>query len=284
MGVWRGSCVRAAIVFQKYQWRLRMRGWVTAALMAMGMGAGATSADAQPRMTFKCHDAAASVCDGRFVMNGTETFVLGVYDSGFSPPPTNSQSWENALFIGMGDIKYYRGLKDIPINVYLNYYQGMDSLQEVKNLLGALGKYGVMWFQTANCSGDGSYKRYTPGFTVDREGATFAGPLAAEPYMAGYYIMDECGDSSYGTNLVPETQGHHTFLKGLDAAAINFAVPVARGYRDPRFWTSPPSGDPLASNDPTADLFGTDPYPMYNSEPRTGYPHFEVADYIARLR
>ena len=65
---------------------------------------------------------------------------------------------------------------------------------------------------------------------------------------------------------------------------MNFAVPVARGYRDPLYWVSPPHGDPRASSAPTADLFGTDPYPMYGSEPRTGYPHFEVADYIARLR
>lgn len=260
-----------------------MRGWITAALVAAGIAAGVTSAHAQARMTFKCHDPAAPVCGGRFVMNGTETFLLGVYDSGFSPPPA---SWESALFTGTGDIKYYRGLAGIPINAYLNYYQGMNSLEQVQTLLNVLGSHGVMWFQTANCSGDGSYTRYQPGFTVDRDNGYFARQLATHPAMAGYYVMDECGDSSYGINLVPETQYHQSVLKSVnfDPAAINFAVPVARGYRDPRFWTSPPNGDPLASNAPTADLFGTDPYPMYGSEPRVGYPHFEVADYIARLR
>lgn len=259
-----------------------MRGWITAALMVVGIAAGETTADAQSRMSFTCHDPAAPVCDSRFVMNGTETFVLGVYDSGFSPAPAD---WELALFTGTGDIKYYRGLAGIPINAYLNYYQGMDSLQQVQRLLDVLGNHGVMWFQTANCSGDGSYKRYDPDFSVDQfTDGSFAHALASHPYMAGYYTMDECGDSSYGTNLVPETQSHHGILKSWDPAAVNFAVPVARGYRDPRFWTSPPNGDPLASSAPTADLFGTDPYPMYNSEPRGGYPHFEVADYIARLR
>jgi hypothetical protein len=141
-----------------------------------------------------------------------------------------------------------------------------------------------MWFQTANCSVNGSYTRLPGGFTVDRDTGAFARQLARHPQMAGYYVMDECGDSSYGTDLVPETQYHHGLLKSYDPAAINFAVPVARGYRHPRFWTSPPNGDPRATSAPTADLFGTDPYPMFGPEPSTGYPHFEVADYIARLR
>jgi hypothetical protein len=260
-----------------------------AAAVAVALAAGATSANAQARMTFRCHDPAAPVCDGRFVMNGEETFLLGVYDSGFSTagvstPPIDG--WESALFTGRGDIRYYRRLAGTPINVYLNYLQGMATLEQVQGLLDVLGKYGVMWFQTANCSGNGSYTRYVAGFTVDRDNGAFAQQLARHPQMAGYYIMDECGDSSFGTNLVPETQDHHAVLKSpsFDPAAVNFAVPVARGYRHPRYWTSPPNGDPRATSAPTADLFGTDPYPMFGAEPTGGYPHFEVADYIARLR
>lgn len=267
----------------------RMRTWVVVVAVAMAMAAGVTSAHAQARMTFKCHDPAGAACDGRFVLNGEETFLLGVYDSGFSragisAPPVDG--WESALFTGRGDAQYYRGLADFPINVYLNYLQGMASLEQVQGLLDVLGKYGVMWFQTANCSGNGSYTRFAAGFTVDRDNGNFARQLAQHPQMAGYYIMDECGDSSFGTNLVPETQDHHGLLKspGFDPGAVNFAVPVARGYRHPRFWTSPPNGDPRASSAPTADLFGTDPYPMFGPEPPTGYPHFEVGDYIARLR
>lgn len=263
-----------------------MRTWVLAVAVALTVAAGATSAEAQSRMTFKCAGG-APVCNGRFVLNGEENFLLGVYDSGFSragvsAPPVDG--WESALFTGRGDIQYYRELGDIPINVYLNYLQGMGTLEQVQGLLDVLGKYGIMWFHTANCSGNGSYKRFVNRFTVDRDNGEFARALARHPQMAGYYIMDECGDSSFGTNLVAETQEHHATLKGYDPAAVNFAVPIARGYRHPAFWTSPPNGNPQASSAPTADLFGTDPYPMFGPEPATGFPHFEVGDYVARLR
>jgi len=269
-----------------------MRRWIPIALMVVGLAAGVTSAQAQSRMTFQCHNGATAPCvdGGRFVLSGRESFLLGVYDSGFSTPPA---SWGNALFTGTADIRYNRELGDIPINAYLNYYQGLRTSAEIETLLNALSAEQqrrstasvlaapIMWFQTANCSGDGSYTRYA--FSVDND-TGFASAVAKHPNMAGYYVMDECGDSSYGTNLVPETQDHYEALNALDPAAIKFAVPVARGYRDPNFWIAPPYGDSMATNEPTADLFGTDPYPMYNSEPRTGYPHFEVADYIARLR
>jgi hypothetical protein len=162
----------------------------------------------------------------------------------------------------------------------------MASLEQVQSLLDVLAKYDVMWFQTANCAMNGSYTRYVSRFTVDRDDGAFARALATHPQMAGYYIMDECGDSSYGTNLVPETQQHHATLKSPthDPLAVNFAVPIARGYRHPRFWTSPPNGDPQATSAPTADLFGTDPYPMFGPEPAGGFHHYQVADYVARLR
>ena len=253
-----------------------MRVRVSMVVIAVALAASAIDGAAQSRMTFS---------NGRFVLQGTPTFLLGVYDSGFSSVPADG--WEKALFTGTGDVKYYRGLKDIPVNAYLNYWQGMRTVDEVWELLNVLGSHGVMWWQTANCSGDGSYTRYTPpGFTVDREPkGDFARYVANHPFMAGYYVMDECGDAGYGTNLVPETQQHHATLKGYDPVAINFAVPVARGYRDPLYWITPPYKDASNLNTgATADLFGTDPYPMYGSEGRTGYPQFEVGDYIARLR
>jgi len=128
------------------------------------------------------------------------------------------------------------------------------------------------------------YRRYVNGFTVDNDNGATARRLASHPSMAGYYVADECGDASFGTDLVPETQEHHATLKGYDPAAVNLAVLIARGYRHPRFWTSPPNGDPKASAAPTADLFGTDPYPMFGPEPPGRYQHFYVPDYVARLR
>jgi hypothetical protein len=263
-----------------------MRAWIAATALAVLTAAGTTDVGAQARMTFKCHEAAPP-CDGRFVLNGEETFLLGVYDSGFSVAGVSSppiDGWESALFTGRGDVQYYRRLAGVPINVYLNYLQGLATADQVESLLDVLAKYGVMWFQTANCSVNGGYRRYVNGFSVDNDNGAFARRLARHPQMAGYYVADECGDSSFGTNLVPETQEHHATLKGYDPAAVNLAVLIARGYRHPRFWTTPPNGDPKASAAPTADLFGTDPYPMFGVEPALGYPHFHVPDYIARLR
>jgi hypothetical protein len=273
-----------------------MRVWIAVVSIVLVIGtAVGTAAAAGSRLTFQCADALqAPPCDGRFVMNGAPRFLLGVYDSGFLSPPADG--WENALFTGSGDPRYYRGLGGLHINAYLNYWQGMDTIDQLINpvsgvtrgLLDILDDHAVMWWQTANCSGDGSYTRYSPGFSVDRDNGFFAGRLATHRAMAGYYIMDECGDYGYGTNLVPETQRHHGLLKSYDGAAVNLAVPVARGYRDPLYWLDPPYLDPTNPNPdptrPTADLFGTDPYPMYGSEGRSGYPQFEVADYIARLR
>jgi hypothetical protein len=279
--VWPASCSSGAGPTSLVK-ELRMRAAIVVAAMVVAVAAGVTDGFAQSsRLTFQC-EPTATACDGRFAMNGAKTFVLGVYDSGFLTPPAD---WEAALFSTAVD-KYYRGLGGVPINMYLNYWQGMDTADQVTTLMTALAKHGVMWFQTANCSGDGSYTRYSPGFSVDRaDGFAFAQQLAQHPAMAGYYIMDECGDAGYGTNLVPETQHHHSILKSYDPAAVNFAVPVARGYRDPLYWITPPYKDLTnTSAAPTADLFGTDPYPMYGSEGRAGYPQFEVGDYIARLR
>jgi hypothetical protein len=273
----------ARLEFIPKERRMRLAIVVVAAMVTMAIATSETVA--QPsRLTFQCQDAAPAPCSGRFVMNGVEAFVLGVYDSGFSTAPPD---WGAVLFNTTID-KSTRGLGGVPINMYLNYWQGMDTATQVTALLDVLARQNppVMWFQTANCSGDGSYTRYSPGFSVDRsDGFAFAQTLAGHPSMAGYYVMDECGDAGYGTNLVPETQHHHGILKTYDPATVNLAVPVARGYRDPLYWITPPYKDTTnTSTAPTADLFGTDPYPMYGSEGRTGYPHFEVGDYIARLR
>jgi hypothetical protein len=263
-----------------------MRVTMVVAVLVVAVAIGAGSGFAQPsRMTFECQDPTPGTpCEGRFALNGSKAFVLGVYDSGFLTPPAD---WNAVLFNTTID-KSTRALGGVPINVYLNYYQGMSTAAQITTLLDVLARQTppIMWFQTANCSGDGSYTRYSPGFSVDRaDGIAFAQQLAAHPSMAGYYVMDECGDAGYGTNLVPETQHHHGILKTYDPAAINLAVPVARGYRDPLYWITPPYRDTTnTSTAPTADLFGTDPYPMYASEGRNGYPHFEVGDYIARLR
>ncbi len=214
---------------------------------------------------------------GHFLIHGQPRFVRGVYDSGIGWYTDPSQ-WESVLFLPGGDVWGTRNLGSTAINMYLNYQQGQDTLTQVNAAFTALQKYKVMWLQTTNCFTNTSYTAIP--FSADQPPAgQFSGQLALNSQMAGYYVMDECSDSSYGAvNLVPETQQHYATLKSYDPQAILMAVPIAAGYRDPKLWTQPASGGP------TADLFATDPYPLYNAEPSTGYPHFEVADYIARLR
>ncbi|HEU4370498.1 MAG TPA: hypothetical protein VFV05_19945 [Methylomirabilota bacterium] len=97
--------------------------------------------------------------------------------------------------------------------------------------------------------------------------------IKSHPQLAGYYIMDECADV-----LIQETQAHHAALLTADPDSLTLAVPIAAPDRDPTPWTKPANGMPAAS------FFGTDPYPIYGSDKGLGFPHFLVADEIARLR
>jgi hypothetical protein len=217
---------------------------------------------------------------GALVINGQKKFGLGVYDSGIGPY-NDANTWESALFntLTTGNAMSTRGLAGIPINMYLNYHRGGDSAAQITALMDALQRHAVMWFQTTNCFSDGSYTRYgVNGFSADDGTGDFARAVGDHPGMAGYYIMDECDDS-----LLGETQLHNKTLLGYDPLAKNLAVPVAATYRDPAVWLIPsPSSN---GGIPAAGLFGTDPYPIYGREPRTGgYPHFLVADIMARLR
>jgi hypothetical protein len=226
------------------------------------------------------YNEAADGRSGAFVINGQKRFGLGVYDSGIGPYD-DPNAWEPALFntLTAGNAMSTRGLAGIPINMYLNYHRGGDSAAQITALMDALQRHGVMWFQTTNCFSDGSYTRYgVNGFSADDGTGAFAHALAVHPGMAGYYIMDECDDS-----LLGETQLHHQTLLGYDPLAKNLAVPVAATYRDPAVWLIPsPSSN---AGIPAANLFGTDPYPIYGHEPRAGgFPHFLVPDLMARLR
>ena len=225
---------------------------------------------------------------GHLVMNDVKKFGLGVYDSGIGPS-TDSSWWDTNLFntfdssTTTAQLKSTRGLGGIPLNMYLNYHRGEDDVPETRGLLQSLGKHNVMYFQTANCFGGTSYTA-TP-FSVDQN-SSYAQQLADPTYpdaakaIAGYYLMDECDDS-----LLHETRQHNQTLVGYDSGAVNLAVPVAYGDRDPNVWVNPQLDPALVpSTTPSAGLFGTDPYPLYGAEPRMGYPHFRVPDQIARLR
>ena len=206
---------------------------------------------------------------GRFLIHGQPAFLRGVYDTAIGPSDDPSV-WERWLFQTGGDIRTTRALKNIPLNLYLNYHRGADTAPQINALMDALGNHGMLWLQTTNCFSNTSYTslpfstEVTPNFISD---------IRNHPQLAGYYIMDECADS-----LIPETQQHHAALINADPLALTFAVPIAAPDRDPAPWTKPASGAP------TASFFATDPYVLYGSDKGAGYPHFLVADEIARLR
>ena len=202
-------------------------------------------------------------------------FIRGVYDTGIGPYDT-ADAWDAALFLPSTDIRGTRGLGTIPINMYLNYHRGADDVQQIRALMDALGSSpdhpdrNVMWLQTTNCFAGTSYLSL-PFSTEVLPG--FIDGIKDHPQLAGYYIMDECDDS-----LIPETRAHHALLLGADPASKTFAVPIAYPNRDPAPWTQP------STEGPTASFFATDPYVIYGSDKGLGYPHFLVADEIARLR
>jgi hypothetical protein len=206
---------------------------------------------------------------GHFLIHGQPAFVRGVYDTGVGPYDS-AAAWEAALFQPGGDVRATRALKNIPLNLYLNYHRGADAAPQINALMDALQNHGVLWLQTTNCFSTNSYLSL-PFSTEQQPG--FIDAIRNHPQLAGYYIMDECADS-----LLSETQQHHADLLGADPSSLTFAVPIAVPDRDPLPWTRPANGLPAAS------FFGTDPYALYGSDKGLGYPHFVVADEIARLR
>ncbi|MBI2219564.1 MAG: hypothetical protein HYU51_20010, partial [Candidatus Rokubacteria bacterium] len=182
---------------------------------------------------------------GRLLMHGKPRFALGVYDSGlgfFSPTGA-------------------RQLGGIPLNMYLNYFYGNASLPAMEALMTTLQKHGMMYLQTGNCFASGSHKRLP--FQIDTTD-TYPAQFAQHPGAAGFYIADECTDA-----MIPETIAHHERLERLAPGTMTLNVLLAKGYIDPRKWVE------------SADVLGTDPYPLFGPEPAQGYAHFQVADFVA---
>lgn len=195
---------------------------------------------------------------GHFLMHGVPQFLLGVYDSGLGYF-NDAKSYDDMLFGANGK----RGLGDMPINMYLNFYYGEAPNPAMAALMQALDNHGIMYLQTANCFQAGSYKRLPFSTLDDGNVKAFSASRAA----AGYYVMDECDDS-----LVGETTDHTNHLHLLDPEGKTFAALYSASYRDYSLWKN------------AADILAVDPYPLYNAEPQDGYAHFKVADQIARLR
>src|SRR6185503_2679614 len=87
---------------------------------------------------------------GRFLIHGQPAFLRGVYDTAIGPSDDPSV-WERWLFQTGGDIRTTRALKNIPLNLYLNYHRGADTAPQINALMDALGNHGMLWLQTTNC-------------------------------------------------------------------------------------------------------------------------------------
>ena len=190
-------------------------------------------------------------------LGGVPRFVLGVYDSGV-PYFIDTGSYEDRLFSASAN-----RLINLPINLYLNYHYGEAPIGAMQALMTVLESHGIYYLQTANCFDTGSYRRIA--FALDQNDS-YPVTFAAHDGAAGFYLVDECVDS-----LIPETIAHHNHLKALAPSMSTFIVTLARGYVDPRLWV------------PTGDVIGSDPYPLFGTEPAAGYTHFQVADFIAQL-
>lgn len=224
-------------------------------LLAAGCGPTPSSLAATP-------PARAAYADGRFLLQGRPTFVLGVYDTGLGYA-RDVLAMERKLFDRGGE----RELSRLPgLNLYLNYQFGRMPLDSFQTFLDALHRHRVMGLATANCFEKGSWRRYGPGsFSIMEPG--YVRQIARHPALFGYYLMDECH-----ADLLAETRAHHRELKALDPTGLTVGATLARGYADPTPWTD------------ALDILMTDPYPLFGAEPPEGYPHHYVADHVARLR
>jgi len=206
--------------------------------------------------------ARAAYADGRFVLQGRPTFVLGVYDTGLGYS-LDFFAMRRKLFDRGGE----RELSRLPgLNLYLNYQFGRMPLDAFHTFLDVLHRHRVTGLATGNCFEKGSWRRYGPGsFSIMDPG--YVRQIARHPALFGYYIMDECRPE-----LLAETQAHHRELKALDPSGLTIGAVLGRGYADPAPWLD------------ALDILMTDPYPLYGAEPPEGYPHHYVADQVARLR
>lgn len=197
--------------------------------------------------------------------NFDRRFALGVYDSGGSYS-TDRSFWEETVF-GNG-----RGLQGFPLNVYLNYWLGDMPIAQTRALLDVLQSRRMMYLQTGNAFGWGSWKRIH--FSIASQ--EYVQAFAQHPAALGYYIADEPTLS-----VLTETEEHRRQLKAWDQNGLTFAALMA-GYagQNP---TEPTRTDPARWIN-AADVLGVDPYPLYGPEPAQGYTHFSVADYVSKLR
>ena len=70
---------------------------------------------------------------GHFLIHDQPAFLRGVYDTAVGPSD-DSNVWERLLFETGGDVRTTRALQNIPLNLYLNYHRGADTVPQINAL------------------------------------------------------------------------------------------------------------------------------------------------------
>jgi hypothetical protein len=194
--------------------------------------------------------------DGRFLVRGKPTFLLGVYDSGLGY--TNSEpGWESAF-------AEKRRLFELPgLNGYINYWFGNAPTRAMRAMMNVLQEHDILYWQTANCFGQSRYGR-KGGFASTGPDPLYATSLGQHPGLGGWYLADECVPA-----LADDVFADHRLLQERDPDGVNLGVFNSRSLKP---WL------------PALDVIGIDQYPMYGAEPAAGYPMGKVYEGATAVR
>ncbi|HHT9120894.1 MAG TPA: hypothetical protein ACFYD3_10195, partial [Candidatus Hypogeohydataceae bacterium YC41] len=83
--------------------------------------------------------------NNRFLVRGSPTFILGVYDSGMAYTD-NETTWETQQFGA------WRRLFDLPINFYLNYMYALAPVSAMTSMMNVLQRHGVLYLQSGQAN------------------------------------------------------------------------------------------------------------------------------------
>jgi len=189
----------------------------------------------------------------RFLTYGQPTFFLGVYDSGMGYIADKSR-W-------MKVFDDNRRLFELPINLYLNYWYGIASLQAMQSMMDALQSKKIYYFQTGNAFAHG----YDPNYFAIDTSEIFLEALSKHSGLAGFYTVDEAVSS-----LAPVMFEQYQRLKSVKPDGITFGAFLHTSGL--RFWRD------------TVDVLAMDPYPIVGKEPATGYDLSLVANWTRATR
>ncbi len=180
--------------------------------------------------------------DNVLVLGGRRRFVLGIYDtSGYSL----DQRWYDA---------HFAELRDVPLNMYVNYWLGAAPAPALEALMSALDARGMYYLHTVNSwyPTHANWPRATEcgSSSADRLGADrftacMASALARHRGFAGFYTADEAT-----ADRAAQVFHQYEIVRTAAPGGVTFIAqdrPLELGrWRD------------------ATDVVGVDPYPIFN--------------------